>query len=276
MLFLKNKSLKPLILLIVLIIAISGLSMAFAEEISVIAKPSVSSSGYEYKWFLTSFDNYCPLCKNKNTLTINPKKTYEVELTCKLCDADYCGVTGIEKMPNPKGSLNKTKESVLSSVQGITRDRKVLTMAGIKDASTRVKKFINNNKALPKWVVIDDLQYSMDEYTYISSKAILKISKGDKSNINIITPKKRTVSTGKHAKGSITKIDTINLAKRVSTYVEKNKKLPSYSTAKISKKNVKISNKNVIYLFADTIDKSRKTNKLPSKVTVNTKKPLIK
>ncbi|MGL6298591.1 MAG: pseudomurein-binding repeat-containing protein, partial [Methanobacteriaceae archaeon] len=168
--FPKNKALKSISLLIILILAISGVSIVVAGEISIIAKPSVTNSGYEHVWYKTSFDNYCPICKSKDSLTLNPKKTYEVELTCSKCSADYCGVTGREKMPNPRGTLVKTKATVLSSIPGISRDRNNLTIEGIKDASTRLKKFVNTNKKLPNWVVIDDLQHSMGEYTYLSSK----------------------------------------------------------------------------------------------------------
>lgn len=273
--FTKNKALNLVSILIILILAISGISIVVAGEISIIAKPSVTNSGYEHIWYKTSFDNYCPVCKSKDSLIINPKKTYEVELTCSKCGADYCGVNGREKIPKSKRILVKTKATVLSSIPGISRDRNNLTIEGIKDASTRLKKFINTNKKLPNWVVIDDLQHSMGEYTYFSSKAIVKMSKYDNSNIKIIIPK-NTAQSGSHAQGTITKSNTIDLSIRVSVYIEKNKKLPSYANVKIGSKNVKMKNKDIIYLFADTIDKSRSTNKLPSKVSVNTKKPLIK
>ena len=48
--------------------------------------------------------NKCPGCGRKGTLTLNPKNTFEGELTCRpegkrsLCDMDWCGVCGYEKI----------------------------------------------------------------------------------------------------------------------------------------------------------------------------------
>ncbi|MFA0833569.1 MAG: hypothetical protein ACC609_06135 [Methanobacterium formicicum] len=48
-------------------------------------------SGYHY------WENYCPLCHHYGGLVVNPKGTYEGEITCSYCDADYDGCTGYDK-----------------------------------------------------------------------------------------------------------------------------------------------------------------------------------
>ena len=48
-------------------------------------------SGYHY------WENYCPLCHHYGCLEVNPKGTYEGEITCSACDADYDGCTGYDK-----------------------------------------------------------------------------------------------------------------------------------------------------------------------------------
>ena len=82
--------------------------------ITIKAKPSVGHSGYAYKWFITTFVNYCPLCHHYNTLTINPKGVYESELTCSNCDADYDGVTGRDKSNNPRAYLTTVTAPILA------------------------------------------------------------------------------------------------------------------------------------------------------------------
>ncbi len=82
--------------------------------ITIKAKPSVGHSGYAYKWFITTFVNYCPLCHHYNTLTINPKGVYESELTCSNCDADYDGVTGRDKSYNPRAYLTTVTAPILA------------------------------------------------------------------------------------------------------------------------------------------------------------------
>lgn len=66
--------------------------------ITITAKPSVRSS-YAYKWYTTTWVDYCPYCHRYNVL-YNAHKwpaRFEQELTCKRCSADFCGVTGKEK-----------------------------------------------------------------------------------------------------------------------------------------------------------------------------------
>lgn len=48
-------------------------------------------SGYYY------WEDYCPLCDHYGCLLVNPKGTYEGEITCSICDADYDGCTGYDK-----------------------------------------------------------------------------------------------------------------------------------------------------------------------------------
>lgn len=59
-------------------------------------KPSVAS-GLPYHWTFEEWLDYCPACGHHGVLQVNPKGTYEGELTCMRCDADYCGVTGLDK-----------------------------------------------------------------------------------------------------------------------------------------------------------------------------------
>jgi len=80
------------------------------DEITITAKPSASKS-LPYIWSTHTWVNYCPNCHHYNTLTVNPKGTYEGELTCSRCDSDYCGVTGKEK--GYRGTyLTKAKKKV--------------------------------------------------------------------------------------------------------------------------------------------------------------------
>ena len=92
----------------------SSTNSSSLPTITIKAKPSVSHSGYSYKWYITTFVNYCPLCHHYNTLTINPKGVYESELTCSYCDADYDGVTGRDKSNNPRAYLTTVTAPVLA------------------------------------------------------------------------------------------------------------------------------------------------------------------
>jgi hypothetical protein len=83
------------ILSLVFVVPISS-SPILSNSITIVSKPSAASD-LPYKDYEMTWKNQCPLCHHNNTLTFNPKKTYEGELTCSYCDADYCGVTGRDK-----------------------------------------------------------------------------------------------------------------------------------------------------------------------------------
>ena len=87
-----------------------------SDVITVNMMPSCGCHGGKvaYKKYTKSYKNYCPMCKRHGTLTQNPKKVYEGEITCgntgpacktlggasgkiRGCDADYCGYCGTEK-----------------------------------------------------------------------------------------------------------------------------------------------------------------------------------
>jgi hypothetical protein len=66
------------------------------STVTVTGKPSADTN-LPYKNFTKTWYNFCTLCGDYNILTINPKGTFEVELTCSHCGADYCAVTGKDK-----------------------------------------------------------------------------------------------------------------------------------------------------------------------------------
>ncbi len=83
-------------IILIFIISLLTVASASAATITITAKPSAEST-LPYKNFTKTWYNYCPLCGECNILIINPKKTFEGELTCLHCGADYCAVTGKDK-----------------------------------------------------------------------------------------------------------------------------------------------------------------------------------
>ena len=66
--------------------------------VTITAKPSCGCN-HKYTWHKRSFVNYCPHCHHYNCLVNKHKwqSRYEQELTCKICDSDFCGVCGKTK-----------------------------------------------------------------------------------------------------------------------------------------------------------------------------------
>ena len=85
---------------LIIILCLVGVAMTPAiSTITVTAKPSADTN-LSYKNYTKTWYNYCPLSGEFDTLKVNPKGTFEVELTCSYCGADYCAVTGKDKHSN--------------------------------------------------------------------------------------------------------------------------------------------------------------------------------
>ncbi|RBQ23864.1 hypothetical protein ALNOE001_06560 [Candidatus Methanobinarius endosymbioticus] len=106
MLIFKNNPTIIIPLLIPVLLLFLVLQAVNAGYVSHTAYPS-SINKLVYKEYRVFFLDYCPLCKENDSLVWNIKKTFEGEWTCKYCDADYCAVTGYDKTKHPRGQLIK-------------------------------------------------------------------------------------------------------------------------------------------------------------------------
>ena len=84
---------------------LKGVKQVSKDDNTITVKTYPSKKGEPYKLTKHTWKNYCPLCKSKGTLTFNPKKTEEGEITCGKCDADFCGSTGLDKAKKVRGKL---------------------------------------------------------------------------------------------------------------------------------------------------------------------------
>ncbi len=107
------------------------------------------------------------------------------------------------------------------------------------------------------------LPYSTPVY-YIA-KTILNQSKKDVANIKI---RMADHSTGDYFSRQIYKTTYLDMAKRLTQYVEKNNQLPNYIT---DNKNKKMKVTDYVYMFSNILIEYDKTGKQPDKINVNSK-----
>lgn len=120
---------------------LKGVKQVSKDDNTITVKTYPSKSGYEYKLTKHTWKNYCPLCKSKGTLTFNPKKTEEGEITCSKCDADYCGTSGKDKAKKVRGKL--TPASVTGSKVAKTETQSQKCNLSKAEAKTKAKSLLN-------------------------------------------------------------------------------------------------------------------------------------
>ena len=109
---------------LILILSLIGVAVVPAiSTITVTAKPSADTD-LPYVNHTKTWYNFCPLCGGYNTLTVNPKGTYEVELTCSYCQADFCAVSGKDK--NGHGS----RANLISAENSYSRNNFFMELMG--------------------------------------------------------------------------------------------------------------------------------------------------
>ena len=125
------------------------------------------------------------------------------------------------------------------------------------------KSYVEKNKKTPSTITLDNKKYTYQKCAYLFSKFIVSPSK----DVSIISVQKATSATGDSISENVLKSDYQDMAKRLSTYIEKNLKLPNYVKTKKSKKKVRV--RLYIYAFAKIVAYYGKHKAMPNYVTIN-------
>lgn len=238
--------------------------------INVIARPSASNyTGFKYAYYNTTFINYCPDCDLYGTLLINPKNVSEVELTCAICDSDYCAVTGKEKIVGSTKVLTKVGVSVLVNA---TSDNSTdngsdivgsLSINDIKSIANTVSQSVLSTGYLPSSVTYNGVEYTIAQVSYLMGQAILNINSGNNNAVDFVDVNSPNNSTGS-ATGTLTLADTILLVNRIIAYVNTNNALPNFDK---SSSIGQISFESYTYAFSKMLVFVNTNARLPNSVS---------
>jgi len=171
-------------------------------------------------------------------------------------------------------SLNKNLPKFSSSssntgtVSGNSSTSNSLSQSLIWTASKSVKNYVEKYGKLPNYVTISNKQYSMPEFMYLVTKAIVLKNSGSSSNVaiksNIKNPSK---PSGVSINKNIPKATFITLAKNTYNYIASNKQAPNY----LSSSYGKIQYQTSLYGFAKIANYIGVNKKLPSSLSLNVK-----
>jgi hypothetical protein len=194
--------------------------------------PSYSTAEYQYVNYTTTWLNYCPKCGYYGTLLINPKGTYEGELTCAFCDSDYCGVTGHDKLLNSDYVLTRLSDSVPVSPGGAGDS---VSIASIVEGAIYIAEYYNAGEEFPDYVVVNEGKYTMQQFLYLMSKAIVQINASNFSPVTLINMSGPSTPAGDVINGSLSKKDYLDVVTRVGNFISSNKLIPNYASSTLGK-----------------------------------------
>ena len=236
------------------------------DNYSLTVTMKVSAGGTSYNpgvFYTTVWLNYCPQCGYYGTLLINPKGTAEGELTCAYCDCDYCGVSGKEKISSSTNVLTRLTESIPES-SGKVGDN--ISINAILSAAKVLKAHIQANNALPDYVILNDEQYTLSQFLYLMSKAIVNINGGNLGDIAVVGASSPSTPSGDRITSNLNKTEYLDVASRVSQFIINNGQAPNYassSAGKISYSELLDAFSRILAYYADN------SKTLPNSVFIN-------
>jgi len=125
------------------------------------------------------------------------------------------------------------------------------------------KTYVEKNKKTPSSITLNNKKYTYQQCSYLFSKFIIS----PKKDVSLISVSKASTPSGDSISENVYKSDYQDMASRLNSYIEKNKKLPNYVMTKKSKKKVRV--RLYIYAFAKIVAWYGKNNDLPKYVTIN-------
>ena len=200
-------------------------------NLTVTMLPSVTTSDYQYIKYVTTWLNYCPNCGYYGSLLINPKGTYEGELTCDYCGCDFCGVTGKEKISGSSVYLTRLSPSIPASE--VSSDK--VTVEDVINAAVTVKEYLEANGVLPDTVSINGKEYTIHQFLYLASTAIGMVHSGNFGEITVVDIDKAPNPSGDNISAKLELNDYLDLASRVASFILENGYAPNYASSSLGK-----------------------------------------
>ena len=199
-------------------------------NLTVNMMPSSShTEGFDYKNYTTTWLSYCPNCNYYGTLADHIKHSPEGEVTCRFCDCDYCGVTGYEKDWGSTLRLINLTVPVPVTPGG---DGDHISISSIVKGASYVASYYAENLNYPDYVVVTEGKYTIPQFLYLMSKAIVQINAGDYNLVTLVSMEDPS-SSGDTMDGDLTKDQYIDVFNRVANFIINNGIVPAYASSSL-------------------------------------------
>jgi transglutaminase-like putative cysteine protease len=134
----------------------------------------------------------------------------------------------------------------------------------ILDASSRVKSYIESNKALPAYVDIGSTQVTMAQFLQLMVTDLLNINNGTTTDITLESVTAPSNPTDSTATGKIYKTEYLNLAQNIKNFIDSNKAAPNYVTSSLGK----VQFESAVYMYSRILNFQLANKLLPNYSTM--------
>lgn len=141
---------------------------------------------------------------------------------------------------------------------------KELSLATIKTASANLKESIESTGKVPTEIKIGSVKYTMDEFLYLMTKAVININNGDNSGIRIKAVSAAPNPTTKELKGQVQKSEIIKISKNLLNFFNSNSRSPNYLSSSLGN----IPYAQMVHMYAKILEFDKREKRLCNYVTL--------
>ena len=146
-----------------------------------------------------------------------------------------------------------------------TSDSTGFTLKEIESAAYSIKVFTEGNHELPHSVTVGTSQLTIPQFLQLLTTSLLEINNGKNASIapgNISEP---ASYTGSYINGNINKTEYLNIAQTILTYINSNKKAPSYESSSLGN----VQYETLVYTYSKILNYYSTNGQLPNYVSVD-------
>lgn len=137
------------------------------------------------------------------------------------------------------------------------------TNSVVKSAST-VKNYVETKKTVPSTVTVANKKVTSEQYLYLLASSVTNINKNSKKAVTVKSVAKTPKPSESVRSGTLSKSEYISVANKITTFVNKNGRLPNY----VSTSKGKMRPENLIYTYSKIAAFYKTNNRLPNTVSV--------
>lgn len=164
---------------------------------------------------------------------------------------------------NTVSTQSSSNENILTTLSASLSSITKFSKGDITSAATELKKYVEKYGKLPDYLILCGEKLSMNDFLYLLAKTIVNTNSGSSADITAKNVKDPSSPSGSVTSGQLSKSGYVDLAKRVSSFIETNNRAPNYGSSSLG--NMKFQT--MIYGFAKIVDFLGTNNRLPNYVT---------
>ena len=220
----------------------------------------ISNGASKIYWVTTDTAGYAYLEINLAPGEYSVSGSYSGTTTYEGAETVYNTII-VTSSTNSSTNNNTNKQNTSSNKSGY------VSISDIVSKANDVFSFVHTNQRLPNYVTINGETYTMAQFAYLVSAALIQINNGNYDDIQVLNVTKQSNVTSSSITGTLSISDVISMASRINSYISTNLVTPKYDS---SNGLGKLTFENYLLVFCQALTQYGDAGSLPSTVSVNT------